>query len=496
MTGVGVGVPAHRYDVHVSRSAVGAATVLLGLTTWFVLLRAAPESSHLLRQQLPTLARNLASALFMVSGVLWLSRWRLTGEPRSARVALAFLLLGAMPAVSLVGPLLHESAVVAQNAPSARAAVLIPVFALLLPGRRWARQTIERPVPTAFAVWTVAAVSCVLAILLTARAMLPAAGLRALSCGIAAAMAATWALLATRHLRDDDRGTRRWAATAAALLGTAELLRAWAAAGAPAAVGTAPAVDLAAVAVVTWVAGAGLRAAFRSESTRAIDLSRALARVRRDFAEAERSQRERLHDARSAVVGVLGASELLASPGPPPDVELLHDLVMTELHRLQAVLDTRAQEPITTFDLTEVLAPSIALHQLSGPTIQAHLGALRVVGRPNATATVVDNLLRNARVHAPGARVTVRAIYRGSTVAVVVEDDGPGIPEDERALVVQPWMRGSTAGGGGEGLGLHSCNVAVRAQGGTLHVGARPGGGTRVLFTVPAAQGPYGAVAS
>jgi signal transduction histidine kinase len=467
------------------------------LAVWYVALRSTPDSSHLLHQQIPVVARNLASGLFLVAGVLRLARWRFTGEPQSARTAIALLLLGtAVPAAALIGPLLHESVAVAQNSPSARALFLVPVFALLLPSSRWPRQTVARPIPAAFAARTAAATAVLLALLLAARALLPAGEQHRVVLAIAAASVLAWLLVVLRTARDLDRKMRGWSAAAAALLGLAELLRAWAAGGTPGAVGLAPVVELTGVAVIVCVATVDLRDAFRGDTANAFHLSRALTHLERHLAEVERAQRERLHDARSAVVGVMGASQLLATPTAPVDADLLRRLLLEELKRLQAVLDPSRAEPVGPFELTAVLAPVIAIHQLDGSPIDVQLGALWVLGRPTATATVLDNLLRNARVHAPGAHVTVRAIYRGEVVSVVVEDDGPGIPEHEREAVLQAGVRGTNARGSGDGLGLHSCAVALHAQGGSLQLAARHGGGTRVLFTVPTAVGPSGALAS
>ena len=465
--------------------ACPAAALLFCLAVWCVAMRAGASDSAVLHQQISNVARNLASGLFLVAGVLRLVQWRLTGAPVAARSAVALLMLGtAVPGAALIGPLLHESAAVAQNAPSARALFLVPVFALLLPGGRWPRQTVSRPIPGTLLVRTALATGAWLGFLLPAHYLLGASQRHAAVLAITAAAACAWLALAARRLADSDGGTCRWSATAALLLGVAEMVRGWAAGGASAPDGIAPGIELAAVVVILCVAAGELREAYRGDGTNALDLSHALVRLKGHLAELERAQRERLHDARSAVAGVMGASELLGTPLPTTDADLLRRLVVEELHRLQAVLDTTTPEPIVPFELTDALIPIIAVHQLSGSPIQVDLGALRVLGRPKATATVVDNLLRNARTHAPGARVSVRAVYRGTIVTVVVEDDGPGIPAAECERVLQPGVRGSAAIGPGEGLGLHSAATAMTAQGGTLHVGPRQGGGTRAAFTM------------
>jgi signal transduction histidine kinase len=113
---------------------------------------------------------------------------------------------------------------------------------------------------------------------------------------------------------------------------------------------------------------------------------------------------------------------------------------------------------------------------------------VRALGYPRATATVLDNLLRNTHRHAPGARALVTARTVGSRVEIVVSDDGPGIPSDERDGVLRAGVRGSRARGAGSGFGLYSAARAMTAQGGSLRIGSAPSGGTRVVLRMPAAS--------
>lgn len=105
---------------------------------------------------------------------------------------------------------------------------------------------------------------------------------------------------------------------------------------------------------------------------------------------------------------------------------------------------------------------------------------------PDGVRLALDNLLRNALTHGrptDGSRghVVVRLISEASTgvPVVVVDDDGPGIAEDDRARVVAPFERGSTTTPG-SGLGLAVVDRVARAHSGRVVVGASPLGGTRV----------------
>ncbi len=84
-------------------------------------------------------------------------------------------------------------------------------------------------------------------------------------------------------------------------------------------------------------------------------------------------------------------------------------------------------------------------------------GAPTVVGREDDLHSVITNLIGNAIRNAPvGGLVRCSVSMRGGRVQVEVADDGPGIPRDERAQVLRPFVRGAGADArdGGSGLGL------------------------------------------
>ncbi|MBW2245329.1 MAG: hypothetical protein JRH01_25440 [Deltaproteobacteria bacterium] len=73
-----------------------------------------------------------------------------------------------------------------------------------------------------------------------------------------------------------------------------------------------------------------------------------------------------------------------------------------------------------------------------------------------------------------------------SYIEVAVLDDGPGIPEEERERIFEPYVRRAEhKGSGGLGLGLAICRRIVAAHGGSIGVGEAPGGGSRFAFSLP-----------
>lgn len=107
---------------------------------------------------------------------------------------------------------------------------------------------------------------------------------------------------------------------------------------------------------------------------------------------------------------------------------------------------------------------------------------------------VMYNLLENAAKYGPAhAPIVVGARSAGDRVEIFVEDEGAGVPPEERETLTLRFRRGGRPPGArppGYGLGLHVARTIVEAHGGTLRIGPRPDGasGTRVAFTLPTVQ--------
>lgn len=103
------------------------------------------------------------------------------------------------------------------------------------------------------------------------------------------------------------------------------------------------------------------------------------------------------------------------------------------------------------------------------------------------TEQVLENLLRNAVNYAPpGTLISIAVQVTAEQVTACVADRGPGIPEDERQRIFDPfYRRGDSAVVPGIGLGLAICQGFVVAQGGRIWVEDNPGGGARVCFALP-----------
>jgi signal transduction histidine kinase len=106
--------------------------------------------------------------------------------------------------------------------------------------------------------------------------------------------------------------------------------------------------------------------------------------------------------------------------------------------------------------------------------------------RPDALKRAIRNLLDNAVKYGKAASVTIQTTPK--TIEVIIDDEGPGIPEQELSRVFDPFYRleeSRSRETGGVGLGLAIAQSIVQAQRGELALGNRPTGGLRARLALP-----------
>ena len=110
---------------------------------------------------------------------------------------------------------------------------------------------------------------------------------------------------------------------------------------------------------------------------------------------------------------------------------------------------------------------------------------------------VLANLFSNALAHSPAGRPPeLRAGPAGGSVRLEVLDHGPGVPDEFKLRMFEPFERlGDRATGNGVGLGLAVARGFLEAMGGTIHATDTPGGGLTVRVSLPVAAAPAASAA-
>ena len=154
---------------------------------------------------------------------------------------------------------------------------------------------------------------------------------------------------------------------------------------------------------------------------------------------------------------------------------------------LAFVREEAATEPTRVVDLSALVESSVAdLADLGADARFVEGSRFTLPCRPVALRRAMRNLIENAVRY--GERCRVRLEGDRQEVRILIEDDGPGIPEAEQERVFEPFVRleGSRSQEtGGIGLGLAIARSIVRAHGGDIRLANRAGGGLTVAVALP-----------
>ena len=126
------------------------------------------------------------------------------------------------------------------------------------------------------------------------------------------------------------------------------------------------------------------------------------------------------------------------------------------------------------------------LDEIGEPVSWANHAPAPISCRPNEIKRAVRNLVENAVAY--GHKADVRISDTADGYDVLVEDDGPGIPESDRQRVFEPFVRLESSRNeatGGTGLGLTLVKAIAEGHGGAVKLENRPGGGLRARMHLP-----------
>lgn len=234
-----------------------------------------------------------------------------------------------------------------------------------------------------------------------------------------------------------------------------------------------------------------------------------LARLEDSLTRQRRFVADASHELRTPLAGIRAAVEIgLTHPDRAPWSQIA-DRVVRQSERLETLVqellllarsdDHQLVQHCRLLGITALVqnvraalpAPRVPIDFHDWATTNDHTGAdARVVGDPEQLERMVRNVLENAIRHAHH-RVDVSIDRsRPLAVAIVVTDDGPGIPIDDRERVFDRFVRldaSRQSGSGTSGLGLAIAKEIASAHGGSIAIGDAPTAGALVRITLPLA---------
>jgi signal transduction histidine kinase len=181
---------------------------------------------------------------------------------------------------------------------------------------------------------------------------------------------------------------------------------------------------------------------------------------------------------------------------PEQRKEVIGDVMRTQT-RIEATLtalERLAQGELTTVDdfvpvdVVELLdrAAHDAMHNYPGLDVSlASSTTVLMLGMPAGLRLVIDNAIANAVKHGGANQVRLSVVSSAAGVEIAVDDNGSGVPEEERAAVFGRFHRGTTASRSGSGLGLALVAQQAEIHGGAAALEVSPLGGTRLMLRLP-----------
>lgn len=209
------------------------------------------------------------------------------------------------------------------------------------------------------------------------------------------------------------------------------------------------------------------------------------------------------HDLRTPLAVIRTAVDGLGSPDVELDREdrdVLTATIADSTYRLERLignlldlsrLQTGAVRPALRAASLEEVVPIAVEPWLSDLVLDVPEDLPLVHTDPGLFERVVANVVSNAVRHSPpGARVLFTASAARESVELRVADTGPGVPDERKATMFEPFQRLDDTSAGGLGLGLAVASGLADAVGARIAAEDTPGGGLTMVLTVPRATVP------
>ena len=241
-------------------------------------------------------------------------------------------------------------------------------------------------------------------------------------------------------------------------------------------------------------------------------MNRMLARLEESFVSLRRFTADASHELKTPLMVIrAGVERALTHPGTPPEALGTLDELLEEINRVTEMVDNlltlaradegRASLAVEPCDLRELVAEAAETAGILGerPNISVRTeipdGPVRLAVDRSRIRQLLLNLVTNAIKYTPsGGKVSIGLVDQGDTVALIVGDNGIGIPAADLPHIFDRFYRVDTARSRtserpGAGLGLAITKWIAEAHGGTIAVQSRPGRGTVFTVTLPRTPG-------
>ena len=146
---------------------------------------------------------------------------------------------------------------------------------------------------------------------------------------------------------------------------------------------------------------------------------------------------------------------------------------------------SRSAETTETFDLSELLETTIMKYEKKEITTDISKEVF-LDGRKNLMQRCFGNLIDNTIKYSANVYISLRKL--NNNILIIVDDDGPGIPENERENVFKPFYKIDKSRGDSKssvGLGLSIASDIVKSHGGNIKLETSPTNGLRVKVILP-----------
>ncbi len=224
--------------------------------------------------------------------------------------------------------------------------------------------------------------------------------------------------------------------------------------------------------------------------------------------------RQMSHELKTPLASIREGTELLAdgtvgelNATQTEVVEILHESGLELEQRIENLLSfsawqqSKGQLTVGEFEIGGVINTVVDNHRLEVVTkklkVRTSLKKVILLADREKVRMAVDNIVSNAVKYSPvGGRIGIRVSRRAEQVVVDIMDEGPGIPNDERERIFEPFFQGKTPTGRhirGTGIGLSVVQECVEAHGGKIGVRIRPTGGSHFRITLPVTHEPRAA---